>query len=209
MKKLLTIIFLSLIILGLALADYSLNLKKKTNIEEIKNDLNTKIDENLLNNTDIKVADNKIPETRFIKGYKFKSNYIISRQIQSKQIFETIDLSNLKNVYIYQNRLDLDPKEQNSDYIIMYQILNTTKQNEINYLNLKMQILDQIDNNKILLNETNEFGANSFYLNNPNLTGTTFLLTQIKDSIYAFQYSKENPKIHDSVKEIIQEISQI
>ena len=169
-----------------------------------------------------------------INGYK------IINQVQTNQIFEKIDLSNVPNITIYRNQLkketttstkpstDTDankspklptvkkaaPKiptqaitSSNPGKIIhLYEIQGTKGQGSITYSNVKIQFLSQINTATESLNETTPFSNNSFFFNNSNYKNIAFLLIQINDKLFAFQYDKEDSGVYDDVKSIINKL---
>lgn len=146
--------------------------------------------------------------------------YMVVSQMQTDQVFEKIDLSNIKNVSIYRNELEkvegLMQEEKDSEgeglveseaekpSIYLYELQGPENQGSLTYLNAKLQFIAQINTVTETLNETGEYGDNSFYFNNKNYENTAFLLTQIGDDLFGFQYQKgDEGKAFEDVKKII------
>ena len=186
MKKL-SLVIIILIALGLfAAADYYLN--------------------NLSPQAHLDLIDQEIPEEPLIIDSLFKLNeelgdYKVVNQVQTSQIFEKIDLSNIKNIKIYRNQLE---RAETEEPIFLYEIQGPENQGSITYLNVKLQFIAQINATTETLNETGEFGHNSFFFNDLNYENMAFIFTQIRDNLFGFQYSKLDPQTYESIKTIIQ-----
>lgn len=115
-------------------------------------------------------------------GYLFKSiptNDLSDTEI-TKSLIRTAD-ELLAKVYIFKIGIDNDIND-------VYQLL-------------KMRASEGLN---IEINETDDFGNNSFYMNDSRRSNTAFLTTRIGAFIYAFSYPKE---YHSQVKNLIQLIS--
>lgn len=152
-------------------------------------------------------------------------NYLVKNQTVSRQIFEKIDLSNIKNINVYRNELiktkpleESIPAEasdkpskpkppQSASPIILYEIQGPVDQGSLTYLNVKLQFIAQINATVETLNETGTFGQNSFFFNDAGHADTAFLLIQIQDRLIGFQYSKENAKTYEDIKTMIEQWS--
>ncbi len=141
------------------------------------------------------------------------AGYTVVSQMQTSQIFEKIDLSNIKNVSIYRNELkkEVEAVEGEESEVVenpsiyLYELQGPENQGALTYLNAKLQFIAQINAVTETLNETGEYGNNSFYFNNKNYENTAFVLTQIGDDLFGFQYQKtEGDKAFDDVKSVIQ-----
>ena len=148
--------------------------------------------------------------------------YTVTRQVQTSQIFEKIDLSSINNISIYRNQLEKvelpgtiaesdkiteDTKsadlELAGEPVFLYEIHGPKDQGSITYLNVKLQFITQINATTETINEDSAFGHNSFYFNNKNYQNTAFLLTQIGNNLFGFQYNKKNPDTHEDIKAIV------
>lgn len=120
-----------------------------------------------------------------------KFYYVISKRDRTKQIFEKFDISSLDNVIIFKNTLDEKTGKKAEDRIIIYEIQGPQNQGRLTYLDLKLKVIDQMGAIGSI-NETNAFGYNSFFYNDLNNKNTGFLLAQIKDNLFGFQYNKKD-----------------
>lgn len=136
-------------------------------------------------------------------------NYEVARQVQTRQIFEKIDLSSISNLTVYQNRLEkpgAPADEAVQEPILLYEIHGPKDQGSLMYLNVKLQFIAQINATTETINEDSAFGHNSFFFNDQNYQNTAFLLVQIGDHLFGFQYNKADPTAYDDVKAIIQSL---
>ena len=116
-------------------------------------------------------------------------DYIIAKRDRAKQIFEKFDISSLENVVIFKNVLDKKEGQGSGDRIIIYEIQGAPNQGQLTYLSLKTKVIDQMTGMGAI-NEVSGYGYNSFFYNDINNQNTGFLLTQIKDNLFGFQYNK-------------------
>jgi hypothetical protein len=211
-----SLILIILIIIGLfAGADYYLNNLKDQPLPKIPKT----------------PSDNLNPENSGFSDTFFRLNedvlsYKVISQKQTSQIFEKIDLSNINNIKIYLDSLEkvsapsqipvaeatettppvsTEAKENNQS-IYLYEIHGPLGQGSFTYLNVKLQFISQINATTEVLNETGEFGQNSFFYNDQDFANVAFLLTQVGDNLYAFQYNRVDPAIYNDVKSIISKI---
>lgn len=87
------------------------------------------------------------------------------------------DTALLAKVYIFKVGIEADVNE-------IYQLILLRSTNSIN----------------VQINETNEYGSGSFYMNDPARNETAFLTVRIGGLIYAFSYPKE---YHSQIKNLI------
>jgi len=109
-------------------------------------------------------------------------------------LYKTIDLTDLKGIKVEKYNVTDDTNTFAKIYIISFDgttILDDT----YNVLKLRAsQILDA------QINETNEFGLGSFYMNDVRRSGVAFLTVKISDKIYGFTYPKQ---YHPQVKNLV------
>jgi len=117
-------------------------------------------------------------------------NYLIAKRDRTKQIFDKFDMSSLEETIIFKNVLKKIGSEDITDQIVIYEIQGPQNQGKITYLNLKLKVIDQKDITGSI-NEVSGYGYNSFFYNDLNNKNTGFLLTQIKDNLFGFQYNKK------------------
>ena len=113
-------------------------------------------------------------------------SYNISKRDRSQQLFEKFDLSLLDNIRIYRNALALNGINTS---IVIYEIQGPRNQGGLTYLNVKLKLIEQLDATEAI-NEVNDYGYNSFFYNSDTSPDNGFLLTQIKDNLFGFQYNK-------------------
>jgi hypothetical protein len=185
MKKFpLTLIILFILALFVA-ADYFLNnLDSEVALEDIKK-------------PQVSADEKKDDEAGFIDAfYKLNDDvlgYKVMSQVQTNQIFEKIDLNSINNIKIYRNRLEKAKSESSSETIYLYEAHGPKNQGSLTYLHVKLQFIAQINGTTETINEVGTFGHNSFFFNDDNHKNTAFLLTQINDDLYGFQFNKTDP----------------
>jgi hypothetical protein len=143
------------------------------------------------------VAENFPDYSQALLGQSAK--YKRTSRNRTNQIFEKIDLSNISSITLFQNILE--PIGSGTP-ITLYEIQGPAKQGAITYLNIKLAFVSQMDANESL-NETGQFGINSFFYNDASSASTVFMLTQVGDNLYGFQYSKADAKALEDIKEMI------
>ena len=124
--------------------------------------------------------------------------YNIGKRVRTYQLFESFDLRLVNNIRIYKDTLS-----GGESPIVIYEIHGPQNQGRLTYLNVKLKMLDQVDLTGSI-NETNEFGENSLFYNDDNAKNTGFLLAQVGDMLFGFQYSKENAKTFKVVRGMIE-----
>jgi len=215
MKKSSLILIILIIIALFAGADYYLNNLKDQALPKIP-----KPTTDTVSPDKSEFADAAFKLNEDVIGYKLVS------QKKTSQIFEKIDLSNINNIKIYLDTFEkasapaqipvtetteatppapTDVKENNQS-IYLYEIHGPVGQGSLTYLNVKLQFISQINATTEVLNETGEFGQNSFFYNDQSFENVAFLLTQAGDNLYAFQYNKVDPVIYNDVKSIVAKI---
>lgn len=130
------------------------------------------------------------------------AGYTVATQVQTSQLFEKIDLSKIENINIYRHQLEKATEEEGK-MIYLYEIRGPKDQGSLTYLNVKLQFIAQINALTETINEDSAFGHNSFYFNDSNYQNTAFLLTQINDNLFGFQYNKADAIAYEDVKSII------
>lgn len=133
-------------------------------------------------------------------------SYEVTSQVQTRQIFEKIDLSNINNIKIYRDTLEKESLPAESKPISLYEIHGPKDQGSLTYLNVKLQFIAQIDAITETINETSEFGYNSFFFNDKNYENISFLLTQIGDNLFGFQFDRTDSGTYNDIKAIIQSL---
>ncbi len=135
-------------------------------------------------------------------------NYTVASHVHTSQIFEKFDLSNVNNIKIFRNTLEKESDEAESKPVFLYEIHGPRDQGSLTYLNIKLQFIAQIDVKAETINETSEFGNNSFFFNAENYKDTiSFLLVQIGDNLFGLQFDRTDPAVYDDIKTIIQSLT--
>ena len=189
MKKTWIAISLFILIFAFAGIDYALNVNQKK--------VATPIQESSKENPEIKEYNFTLP---LIQSGKF--NYTLFKRNRTQEIFEKFDLSSLENIKIYKNVFKPNQKEYANDLITAYEIQGGEAQGGYTYLNLKLKVMEQIGESENI-NETNKYGYNSFFYNDINRPNTAFIVTQIKDNVFAFEYNKLQKRNFEKIKEMI------
>lgn len=142
----------------------------------------------------ISTANNVYLRDEQIKSAGFVGAYLEDEPLDGK-FFKTIDVSDLGDVTV--TKTDIRTKEAILAKAYIFKIGLNTNVSEV-YQILKMRALQGLN---IKLNETNEFGLASFYMNDPTRTDTAFLTVRISGMIYAFSYPKT---YHSQIKNLLQ-----
>ena len=117
MKKLSLFIIIIVALALFAAADYYLN------------NLSTQAPLDLIGEEAKDAVTDKEPSSFINSIFKLSqelADYKVINQVQTSQIFEKIDLSNIRNIRIYRNKLE---KEEGSEPIFLYEIQNNRLNN--------------------------------------------------------------------------------
>lgn len=128
----------------------------------------------------------------------------VLKQSKTDLLFEKINLSNVEGVQ--QIRSELSSGLQNETNLIIYEIQGNVGQGGITYLDVKLQMVAQIDQGTESVNENSQFGNNSLFLNDQNNLNTAFLLVQAGDSVYGFQYQRDDETMYNRIQAIIESL---
>ena len=109
---------------------------------------------------------------------------------------------------IYQNHLKKGEGEDD-ELILLYEIHGPEGQGSLTYLSVKLQFISQINATTETLNEDSVLGNNSFFFNDLNYENTAFILTQVGDNLFGFQYSKGSATAYEDVKAIIESLTPV
>lgn len=109
-------------------------------------------------------------------------------------LFKTIYIDDLKDLEVSKTAIRTSDSLLAKVYV--FQVGGLTSVSEI-YEVLKMRASEGLD---IEINETNEFGNASFYMNDSRRQDTTFLTVKIGSILYGFSYPKE---YHPQMKNLI------
>ncbi len=124
------------------------------------------------------------------------NNVVLQRVPFNGIMFQKVDMRDFQSVPIFQQNL----LQNNRDWVAEFYELHAESQllaNEI-YLLIKEKASNSIEAG---INETNEFGNGSFYINYSDRSNTAFLVVKVRESVYAFVYKKD---LHPFVKSLIQ-----
>lgn len=108
-------------------------------------------------------------------------------------LFEKVDLRDFKSIEVIQQR-SIDQSVPLAFY--EFHAHDPLLSQEI-YVFIKQKAQDTLEHT---VNETNDFGDNSFYLNDSRESGFVFLVVKTGESVYAMSYQKE---LHDSIKNLL------
>ncbi len=182
-----------LVILSLfATADLYINkIEVKTEASQLENPLEQK------------VIELEKPIIKKIQLNQIIQNYQVEEQFQVSQIFKKINLEGFNNISIYRNKFN---KIDLSESFYVYELITPEEQGELSYLNIKLEILAQINNTTQTINETNSFGESSLFFNDLEQKETGFLIVQIGDRVFGFEYDKKGNAYPD-IKKIVNELS--
>jgi len=190
MKKLHVAIVLLLLIAAFAATDFAVNVKR-TRLQGVP-------------------PPSADPYPNFVQSIVGKNpdiGYVFLKRNRTKQLFEKFDLSSLENIRIYRSILEqavqpTAPEEKVKKQMVIYEVQGPDNQGGLTYLNIKLKLIDQLDATGNI-NEAGSFGYNSFFYNDMNYPDTAFLLVQIKDNLFGFQYEKTDEETFKTVKAII------
>lgn len=132
-----------------------------------------------------------------IKSAGFTGGYLESEPLDGR-LFKTIDISDLVDVEATKTNIRSELEILAKVYVFKVGIANSAS--EV-YQTLKLKASQGLN---ITLNETNEFGSASFFMNDPVRSDTAFLTVRIAGLVYSFSYPKN---YHSQIKNLIQLIA--
>ncbi len=118
----------------------------------------------------------------------------LETEVFEGSLYKTIDLTDLKGVKIEKYNVTDDTNTFAKIYVITSDgtiVLEDT----YNVIRLRSSQIQDVQ-----INETNEFGLGSFYMNDVRRSSVAFLTVKISDKIYGFTYPKQ---YHPQVKNLI------
>lgn len=124
----------------------------------------------------------------------------ITRRSRTTELFERIDLSDLP-IKAYRNEIKKNEYPQDPPFIA-YEIQGEQGQGGINYLNIKLKFVNGLKAEENI-KEVEGYGDASFFFNNPDNQESAFLVTQLGNHVYGFQYDKKNQKDFDIIRTLI------
>jgi len=133
---------------------------------------------------------------------------LVSRD-PSSQVFEKIDLSGISNLSIFRNQLSVKLQGAASEPIFIYEMQGPAAQGSLTYLNVKLQFISQTSSPNETLNEVSNYGDNAFFLNDQNYPSTGFMVAQVRDNLFAFQYIKDKPETFETIKSLINALMEL
>jgi len=116
------------------------------------------------------------------------SNINLSENKETKSLFSKIDLTKIKNI---KNASELLFTKNNVSYFKLYTFEFKSSQNQANYLKLK-ELFSGLakEESYITINEVNNYGKNSFYVNNTQEENMARLIILTSDTVFGIEYSK-------------------
>lgn len=143
------------------------------------------------------VIESNVPTISFSVVDQVGFNNVVLQRVPFNGImFQKVDMRDFQSVPIIQQNL----LQNNRDRVAEFYELHAESQllaNEI-YLLIKEKAAGTIEAG---INETNEYGNGSFFINYADRSETAFLVVKVRESVYAFVYKKE---LHPFVKSLIQ-----
>ncbi len=124
------------------------------------------------------------------------NNVVLQRVPFNGIMFQKVDMRDFQSVPIIQQNL----LQNNRNRVAEFYELHAESQllaNEI-YLLIKEKTAGSIESG---INETNEYGNGSFFINYADRSETAFLVVKVRESVYSFVYKKD---LHPFVKSLIQ-----
>jgi hypothetical protein len=172
-------------------------------------------------------AEVPVPILSAFKVGDVQGGFKVIRQMVTAQVFDKVDLSPVKNIRVYKTLMEKSPVVAQAkvekageegatekaepapvaEPIWLYEIVGARNQGGLTYLAVKLQFIAQINATTETINEDSQYGDSSFFYNDMNLQSTGFLLTQIGDTLYGFQYGKKNSATYEVVKKIIEDLT--
>ena len=161
-----------------------------------------------------------------VQGFKVMS------QVMASQVFDKVDLGSVKNIRVVKTQMEkilppvpvateaapVEVEEKTPEASVaeisrpepltFYEIVGPRDQGALTYLAIKLQFVAQINATTETINEDAKYGDNSFFYNDQNLQSSAFLLSQIGDSLYGFQYNKKSPETYKSIQGMVQQLTQ-
>ncbi len=194
MKKHQLFIILLVVMVLLVLADYRVTQPEGLNLPEKASTQSLEVTEELNDN----LGSEEVPEVKIVSHFNITqsvldqsqdlSSYSIEKRTRVLDLFESFDLTNIPNLVAYRNAL-ISNSENTNLPIYVYEIQSAPGQGKVNYLSIRQTLEKQLLDSDTL-NETGQFGANSLYYNNSSNEAISFLLVQIKDTVFGFQFAK-------------------
>ena len=128
-----------------------------------------------------------------IKSAGFSSAYL-KKELSDGKLFKTIQIDDLFDTEI--TKTAISTKEAALAKVYIFKTGINTEISEV-YELIKLRSSDGLN---VQINETNEYGSSSFYMNDQMRSGTAFLVVRIGGFVYAFSYPKE---YHSQIKNLI------
>lgn len=163
------------------------------------------VDESTVNGSESAVADfedqnfSTVSANVYLRDEQIKSagfvGAYIEREAFDDYLFKTIFVGDLYDTEVEKNTIRTSEALLAKVYI--FKIGPDSDIDEV-YQLFKMRAAE---GSGIEVNETNDFGVNSFYMNDSTRSNTAFLTVRIGSLIYAFSYPKE---YHSQVKNLVQ-----
>lgn len=134
------------------------------------------------------LRDEQIKSAGFVGGY-------IEKEANDGYLYKNIYLEDIQDIEVEKNLIRTEDEMLARVYILKAGLDNNI--NEV-YQLLKIRASESLD---VQVNETNEFGLASFFMNDSKRSNTAFLTVRIGTFIYGFSYPKD---YHSQVKNLVQ-----
>ncbi len=171
MNKITIFIVILLISLGLGALDFFVNgYGDKINLTASVENLSK------LNNT----------YTKLLK--KTDQDIELAEQKETKDIFSKVNLEKIQGINKGEELLFT---KNNVNYFKLYTFEFESSQNQVNYLKIK-EMFNNLSKSQphITINEVNNYGANSFYVNNTQEESMARIIILTSTSVFGIEYSK-------------------
>jgi hypothetical protein len=138
---------------------------------------------------------------------EMREGFMVKNQAVTDQVFDKVNLGGVKNIIVAKTLLEKGIEGGVAEPLMVYEVRGPAGQGALTYLAVKLQFVAQINATTETINEDARFGENSFFYNDTNLETTSFLLTQIKDTLYGFRFNKKSEATYQSIRKIIESLT--
>ena len=141
---------------------------------------------------DLKLTfDKVIPEQLAEAGFK---NTKIVKVNFSNRIFQLIDIGDIIN----SDNGEFNISDDNNIYAVVTEMRFQTELESEDFYNLLKKRTQGLTG--LTINDNNQFGNASFFINDPKRVGNAFLVVRIGNHVYSYTYPKTN---HEFIKKLI------
>lgn len=199
MKKPQLFILLLVVMFLLALADYRVNLPQGLSLASVSHPSTP--DENPDAVPPVVKPDPNLTQQTLDASPELAS-YVLEKRTRSLELFETFDLSRVREMVVYKNIL-YNKNDANGFPLYIYEIQGEPGKGTVNFVNLKLTLINQLGSSSEALNETNQFGDSSLFYNDPLHPDTGYLLTLVNQHVFGFKYFKTSDQVFQDIQQFI------